>query len=121
MNARNLGDGGNSCVLHGGLALAEATCGDSFLVRLTTIVTMLVMLAVLLLAACGIWGWIRSGDRLRTGSHAAVARSMATRRRGLWRRGGHAVAVLSVTRRPRAHLAPGHASAGPSATLRQRR
>ena len=46
---------------------------------------------------------------------------MATRRRCLWRHGGHAVAVLSVTRRPRARLAPGHASAGPSATLRQRR
>ena len=44
----------DSCVRYGVMAFVEGTCGDSFLVRLTTIVTMFVMLAVLLLAACGI-------------------------------------------------------------------
>ena len=60
--------------------------------------------------------WTCSSNRFRSDGHAAAARSLATRRRGPRRRGGHAAADLSATRRPRVSLARGHTAAGPSAT-----
>ena len=138
-----VGGRGSPGGFRGGGTFAEGACGDLYHVVLATILAMLVLPGVHLIGVCGSWiysytlpyhrgspgdctvgsgcRWTCSNIRLRSEGRAAAARSVATRRRGPRRRDDHAVADLSVTRRPRACLAPGHASAGPSATRRQRR
>ena len=119
--------------LVGDVIIAQNVCSNLYRVVVASFVVMLLLpLAYLLSASFGAFSgailgcfalldffdWVCSCNEPCLGDHAAVARSPATRRRGPRRRGGHAAADLSATRRPRVGPTLRHAAAGPPATQR---